>query len=250
MVVLYAGTGKQDVVTFVLLVAFSILSYGWAELVGVPGRKTIGLSVALVGVCALVVTRLSGTFAWGAVAAVFAIAVSAVGQMVRKPAREHLTDSLAASVCGGIFTAVGTVWLSAASSPDWQPVLTSAALILVTCVVGNQWGTSVRSNLIGSVVCGAVSGLILGGVTVAMSLHSRVVQMMMPSISSGILSALTTLTLTMLLGIGIGLVVAAIDIVFGEHGRRCNETGALARGALKFVASGMPVYVLLRIGGM
>lgn len=250
MAVGYLATGQRDFVTAAVVAAILIMANGWNGLVQTPVKYTSAVTVATVGLLSVLAVRITDDFAWATIVLGFSVAIATIMEMVRPLPRENLVRSLSSSVSAGFVAIIGSAWIVLSASQLWSAIMVGAAVSVTLSVIGNQIGTSAKANAIWALIFGSVSGLGLGAVAVQLGKQSQIVRLALPTLMGSVPSSVWVLILATILGLAIGLTIALIDILFGEHNRRVSETGAFARGAMKFLLVVMPIYVIVRIGAL
>lgn len=246
--ILFSLTQLPDVITITVVAAIIILAYGWKDLVQAPTEKAGLITILTVGIPNLLVIRLTGDLAWAGITLGITIIIAALYEMSRPLPRENLVESISTSVFGGLVAIVGSAWVALESSQLWSSILIACTVMVGAAVIGNQAGTTIKSNAIGALAGGAVSGAVLGLIAVALDTHQRFVHLAINSLLDRFSPTFGILLLAITLGIALGAVITAIDALFGEHHRKCTEKGAFARGAMKFLLAVLPIYVLVRTG--
>ncbi|MGO3797542.1 MAG: FxsA protein, partial [Pauljensenia sp.] len=133
---------------------------------------------------------------------------------------------------------------------QWSPVVPLSCLLCAAAVLGDQLGGSFRSNSLGAVGVGAVTG---AGSALALELLG-----FRGASPSALLPGLVRLggetaaapVFGLLTGVAVALAVIAVDGLLGDHLRRSSGTGAIARGTAKFMVAVLPIYALIRVGGI
>lgn len=250
MAVAYSLTHWRDVVTITIVIAIVVLANGWSGLVHTPGRYPAAITTTVVGVTTVFVVRLTNDMAWGTIALGLTVLVAAVVEMGRPQPREDLVKSLSASVAAGVIAVLGSAWVSLTTSPLWSVILIGAAVVTSLTVIGDQFGSSLWSNTIGSLVVGTISGILLGGIAVVVGQDAHIVALAFPSLPGTGNSVVSIMITSGVLGLAIGAVIAIVDGLVGEHNRRCTEAGAFARGAMKFLLAVTPIYILVHVGAL
>lgn len=246
----YLLTGQRDFVTVSVVFAILIMANGWNGLVRSPAKYPSAITTLVVGLLAVIAVRLTGDFAWATIVLGFTVAIAAIAEMMRPLPRENLVRSLSSSVFAGFVAIIGSAWIVLANSVLWAGIMTGAAVVVTFAVIGNQIGESAKANSIWALIFGAVSGLGLGGVAVQVGEGSRILRLAFPTLLGAIPPTVSVLVLSTIMGLAIGLIIALVDILFGEHTRRVSEAGAFARGAVKFMLVVMPIYVIVRVGAL
>lgn len=250
MAVAYSLTQWRDVVTITIVIAILVLANGWSGLVHTPGRYPAAITSTVVGVATVFVVRLTNKMAWGTIALGLTVLVAAVVEMGRPQLREDLVKSLSASSAAGVVAVLGSAWVSLTTSPLWSVILIGAAVVTSLTVIGDQFGSSLWSNTIGSILVGTLSGILLGGIAIFLGQDAHIVALAFPSLPGTGNSIVSIMITSGILGLAIGAVIAIIDGLVGEHNRRCTEAGAFARGAMKFLLAVTPIYLLVHVGAL
>ncbi|MCS4484685.1 hypothetical protein NXS08_04185 [Gleimia sp. 6138-11-ORH1] len=248
MAIFFGLTGQRDIITFTVAVAVVVLAYGWHDLVDAPTRNSSLITILLVGIINIIVIRLTGDLAWAGISAGLSILIAAVAETLRSAPRLNLLESLSSSVFGALVAIIGSGWVALETSQLWSTILLACTIMVAAAVVGNQVGSTLRTNAIGALVAGSISGLLLGLLATQLSNFQRIAHLALESLSSKIDPLLGMLFLTTSLGFALGGVITTVDALFGEHKRRRSEKAAFARGAMKFLLVVMPIYVLIRTG--
>ena len=250
MAIGYLLTNQRDFVTASVVLAILIVANGWNGLVRSPAKYPSAITTLVVGLFAVVAVRITGDFAWATIVLGVTVPIAAIAEMMRPLPRENLVRSLSSSVFAGFVAIIGSAWIVLAASELWAAVMTGAAVVVTFAVIGNQIGESAKANAIWALIFGTVSGLGLGALAIQLGQGSRIVRLAFPTLLGSIPPTVSVLLLAALLGLSVGLIIALVDILFGEHSRRVSEAGAFARGAVKFLLVIMPIYVLVRIGAL
>lgn len=250
MVGTYLLLTARDVVTVTVTVAILILANGWSGLVHCPTRYAPAATAILIGIPTLLAVRLTGDMAWATVGAGLTILIAALMEMARPLPRTDLVQSISASASAGLAVTVGSAWVALTASPLWSAIMISSAVVMAITVIGNQIGTTLRTNVIGALISGTTAGGILGFVAIALGQHRSIVSLIVPQSLTGLPEQTAVLIVGAVIGASLAVTIALIDALVGEHSRRCSEAGAFARGALKFLLAAMPIYIIVRIGAL
>lgn len=250
MATAYSITQLRDVVTITVVFAILILANGWSGLVHTPSRYPAAITATLIGVSTVFAVRITDDMAWGTVALGATVLVAAIVEMGRPQPREDLVKSISASAAAGLTAILGSAWVSLTTSPLWSVILIGAAVVTSLTVVGNQVGTSVQANALGSLGVGMIAGLFMGGVAIILGQDTHIIALAFPKLPGSISPTASIVVTSGVLGLAIGAVIAIVDGLVGEHNRRCTEAGAFARGATKFLMAVVPIYILVHIGAL
>lgn len=246
---LYLATQWRDVVTVSVIVAIIILANGWSGLVHSPTRYAPALTALIAGIGSTLAVRATGDLAWATVGIGVSVVVAAIAEMARPLPREDLLQSIASSTSAAFVAVLGSAWVGLSSSPIWSIVMVGAALIVISSVIGNQFGTRVRARALGAVLGGLVGGFAVATIAYALKPRASLINLLTP-FNNPANPLLSVAIASLIMGVAIGLVIALVDMIFGERIRRCTEAGAFARGAMKFLLVVMPIYMLVRIGAL
>lgn len=160
------------------------------------------------------------------------------------------TTLLASSFCALIFITGGTSWIALDALAQWAVVIPIACVIVAAVVWGDQIGDTYRAQSVWALLIAVVVG-------VAASLGMRLIgqsvaltPVVLPGIARTIGGNGAAALLGALTGVGVALSIIAVDGLLGDHIHRRTPLGALARGAAKFLVAAIPVYAMIRIGGI
>lgn len=237
-------------VAVVVVIAIVVLANGWSDLVQAPERYTSAITILLVGGLTTVAVVLTDDFAWATIGLGMVVMIGAIMEMSRPQPRANLLQSLSASVFGGFVAVLGVAWMTLAGSPLWSVIMSIATVAIVLAVIGNQIGSTLKSNSIWAIVLGTLGSIATAALTIWLGGPGSILDMAFPSRLAGFSNVATAFLIAGLMGLGIGAVVALMDTLFGEHNRRISEAGAFARGAAKFLTAIMPIYVIVRVGAL
>lgn len=264
--------------TFGPLVALAgiCVALGWEALAGVDlpfsahavlvaVSAGIPLTVALtadlasaVPLVAFAATAIVASILWGAPAPInhYDAGDSAHGQGAsprradRSAKPVPTTTLLASSFSALIFITGGTSWIALDALAQWAVVIPIACVIVAAVVWGDQIGATYRAQsawaLLVAVVVGIAAslGMRLIGQSVALT------PVVLPGIARTIGDNGAAALLGALTGVGVALSIIVVDGLLGDHIHRRAPLGALARGAAKFLVAAIPVYAMIRIGGI
>ena len=129
-----------------------------------------------------------------------------------------LTAALASSVTGLLIVTSGSMWVSLTVHERWSVIVPMAALIAIIAAASARSGRSAKAGVpfIAKRFGEFVAFLTLGGVT----------------------------------GFGVGFAVSVVDALLGERAASAQLANVLGRGAAKFLVAALPVYAMIRIGGI
>lgn len=160
-----------------------------------------------------------------------------------------LTALPAAVVC--LLVAVGgSVWVSLAVRDQWSPVVPLSCLLCSAAVLGDQLGGSFRSNSFGAVGAGALTGTGSALALELLGLRGASPSALLPGLAHLLGGTAAAPVFGLFTGVAVALAVIAVDGLLGDHLRRSSRAGAIARGTAKFLVAVLPIYALIRVGGI
>lgn len=208
----------------VLAVAFAV---GWPRVAGLPARRGSTVVVAVAGLAAVVAVHLAEPASLlGAVPAVFAGAVllAFIAELARRDGRERLVESVAGTVAGALVAVCSAGWLAAERTTAGDAVVVTGAVALaLACAV-------TALPLRGWASAGAVVGLAAAGGLVV-----------------GIVLTDVGWTSGLLLGLAVGVLVAACDVLFDRLPALEQRSAGWAAATLPVATAGILVYVAGRV---
>lgn len=224
-VVALAGYLSRDLLTALILALCLVFASGWPRLIGLPTTRGAGVVIAVVAVAATAVVRL-GSVAGLAVVVGLAVIGAFVHQMLRRDGRPRLVESVAGVVTGCAVVVSAAGW----SAPTGGLVLASLTVTGAASIAAAAVCTAlpVRTELgaaLATVVAG-VAGLVTGWALAAV----------------GGLSGL-------LVGLAVGILTAALHVLFGRFPASGRVRPALAAAALPLLVPGMAIYLVAHLLG-
>lgn len=159
------------------------------------------------------------------------------------------TASLTASVSSLLVAIGGATWVALASQEGWRLLLPIAAFLVAVVVVGDQVGDTWGRQSLGAFISGIIGGLL--GATILLTRGQGVPMgdLILPLTSRLIGESGSVLLLGVLAGTLVALIVIVVDALMGEHSAERGARAAMARGAVKFLISGIVIYTIIRVGG-
>ena len=246
------------------------LATGWAALTRSSVSSADSAVVALAGVIAGIVVGVTGEMSWAqSIVGVAVVALVSVEVFTAPTPRNHSrTDGTAptapppAWLRTGTFPTMavavtalpvvvgGSAWAALAWNPDWSVTTLLACAITAVVVLADQAGRTFRVQSLWALTAGVLSGVVVAAGVAWAGTSGQLVPTVLP-----VLAALTGEKVAMVLhgvltGLAVALAVIAVDALLGEHRRPSSRLGALARGCTKYLVAAIPVYMMMRIGGV
>lgn len=144
----------------------------------------------------------------------------------------------------------GTAWVALDALAQCAVVVPIAAVVVAAVVWGDQLGRTYRSQSLGALAAGVVSGLAAAGAAWGLGRATSLMPIVLPGLAESIGRLAAVSILGVVSGVAVALAVIVLDGLLGDHERRRPPLGALARGAAKFLIASIPVYAMIRIGGI
>lgn len=158
--------------------------------------------------------------------------------------------SAPAAACCLLVAVGGSAWVALSVRDQWLPAVPFTCLLAVVVVLGDQVGGTFRSNSIGAVLTGVVCGAVAGSALGTFGPRGVPVSTVLPSLARLVGERPASVLAGIVVGLAVALVVVVVDGLLGDHARPTSLTGAIARGTAKFLVAVLPVYALIRIGGI
>ncbi len=210
-----------------------LLAIGWPVLLRLPNPLGSGVVIALGGVGAvLTVTATKGALALRQLPVVLALAIllAFVNELARQDGRRRLVDSVAGTVTGLLVATAASGWVASERMPGGSYLVVAGAVSLafasfvsfgagVSAVSHREWATAVATTAAG-VVSGAAAAAV------------------MPD-TSPLVGAF--------LGLGTGMLIAALDALFHRLPALRRPLASLAAIVLPVAVTGILVYVVGRV---
>ncbi|MDC4233493.1 hypothetical protein M3T53_07210 [Actinomyces sp. B33] len=254
--------------SLVIALASCLLALGWPHLVGSrmsrPARAVLalsGLAIPLSVAVARDLAVVAPAFGLSLVALVIATVLTAPAPVVRTSAADgpdgpsawagsSTSAALTSGVSALLIVGGGSAWVALDALDLWSVTVPMACLIVPLVVWGDQIGSTYRAQSAGALVAAVVGGLVASVAAWRIGTSAALLPVILPGVarSAGELTAILLLGVTT--GVAVALAVILVDGVFGDHARRQSTIGAISRGAAKFLVAAIPVYAMIRIGGV
>lgn len=161
-----------------------------------------------------------------------------------------LTAALASSVTALLIVTAGSMWVSLTVHERWSVIVPMAALIALVAAVSARTGRSSRAVIVWSIIMGLVAGLVAASAAWILGQTSDLLPVVFPFIARRFGDFAAFLTLGGVTGFGVGFAVSVVDVLLGERTSSAQLASVLGRGAAKFLVAALPVYAMIRIGGI
>lgn len=161
-----------------------------------------------------------------------------------------LTAALASSVTALLVVTAGSMWVSLTVHERWSVIVPMAALIALVAAASARTGRSSRAVIVWSIIMGLVAGLVAASAAWILGQTSDLLPVVFPFIARRFGDFAAFLTLGGVTGFGVGFAVSVVDVLLGERTSSAQLASVLGRGAAKFLVAALPVYAMIRIGGI
>ena len=161
-----------------------------------------------------------------------------------------LTAALASSVTALLIITAGSMWVSLTVHERWSVIVPMAALIALVAAASARTGRSSRAVVVWSIIMGLAAGLVAASAAWILGQTSDLLPVVFPFIARRLGDFAAFLTLGGVTGFGVGFAVSVVDVLLGERTSSAQLASVLGRGAAKFLVAALPVYAMIRIGGI
>ena len=161
-----------------------------------------------------------------------------------------LTAALASSVTALLIITAGSMWVSLTVHERWSVIVPMAALIALVAAASARTGRSSRAVVVWSIIMGLAAGLVAASAAWILGQTSDLLPVVFPFIARRFGDFAAFLTLGGVTGFGVGFAVSVVDVLLGERTSSAQLASVLGRGAAKFLVAALPVYAMIRIGGI
>jgi hypothetical protein len=202
-----------------------LVALGWPELAGLPFRPGSAVVVGLVGVGGVFAVKYTGTGLSGlAVVLAAGLMIAFVNELLRRDGRTRMVESVSGTVAGGVLALCTACWVAADSLAGGESVVVAGALALavgaaISAFELPRWLSAVSTTL-AATAAGALAGFALPGI----------------SLEAGAV-----------LGVAVGILVAALDALFDSIVELKRLLPSLSAAALPVAVSGAVVYIVGRV---
>lgn len=159
------------------------------------------------------------------------------------------TASITASVSGLLVAIGGATWVALAAQEGWRLLLPIAAILVAVVVVGDQVGDTWGRQSLGAFISGILGGVVGSAILLTRGQGVPIGDLILPLTSRFIGETGSVVLLGLLAGTLVALIVVVVDALMGEHTAERGARAAMARGAVKFLISGIVIYTIIRVGG-
>ena len=202
-----------------------VVAVGWPELAGLPFRPGSAVVVGLTGVGAVFAVRYTGTGLSGlAVVLACALMVAFVNELLRRDGRTRMVESVSGTTAGGVLALCTACWVATDALAGGEAVVVTGALALavgsaVAAFELPRWASALLTALAATAAGSAAAWAL-------------------PTIS---------LQAGALLGLAVGVLVAALDALFDSIVELKRVLPSLSAAALPVAVSGAVVYIVGRV---
>ena len=161
-----------------------------------------------------------------------------------------LSAALASSVTGLLIVTSGSMWVSLTVHERWSVIVPMAALIAIVGAAAARAGSSAKAGVAVAMIAGIIAGLVAASIAWFLGETSDLLPVVFPFIAKRFGEFAAFLTLGGVTGFGVGFAVSVLDTLLGERASSAQLANVLGRGAAKFLVAALPVYAMIRIGGI
>lgn len=218
-----AGYASPTALTGVVLVLSVAFASGWPRLIDLPTNRGGSVVIALTAVAALLAAR-AGSVTGLTMVMGLAVVAAFVHQMMRRDGRPRLVESVSGIVTGCVVVLSGAGWAAADYGDVNQALVVTAAATIAAAAACTAVPGPLR-------LVGSLATVVSGGVGV---LIGSLLDPVGP-VPGG------------LVGLAVGVLTAALHVLFGQFPASRRLRPALAAALLTVLAVGVPVYM---VGGL
>ena len=161
-----------------------------------------------------------------------------------------LSAALASSVTALLIITSASMWVSLTVHERWSVIVPMAALIAIVGAAAARAGRSAKAGVVIAMLAGIVAGLVAASIAWFLGQTSDLLPVVFPFIAKRFGDFAAFLTLGGVTGFGVGFAVSVVDALLGERASSAQLANVLGRGAAKFLVAALPVYAMIRIGGI
>lgn len=202
-----------------LLVAIVIFALGWPRLVDLPTYRGSAVVVGVTGVAAVVVCAVAPPQTLGIVMGL-AVVAAFFHQMLRRDGRPRLVESISGVVAGETIVVAAAQWIAVDFHAGYDTLALVGALALAVAVLATALPLSEPASAVLATVLAAGIGLLLGWQLPPVGVYAGAV-----------------------VGGGVGIITAALHILFGRFPGAGRRSPALAAAMTPLLVAAVPVYL-------
>lgn len=202
-----------------LLVAIVIFAVGWPRLVGLPTYRGPAVVVGGTGVAAVVVCVVAPPHTLGIVMGL-AVVAAFFHQMLRRDGRPRLVESISGVVAGETIVVAAAQWIAVDAHAGYDTIALVGALALAVAVLATALPLSDPVSAVLATALAAGIGLLLGWQLPLVGIYAGAV-----------------------VGGGVGIITAALHILFGRFPGAGRRMPALAAAMTPVLVAAVPVYL-------
>ncbi|GAB3191148.1 hypothetical protein [Nesterenkonia suensis] len=256
----WAGTA---VLTAVVCAICVVLSLGWPQLMGVSARRSLSAVILVAGVVAAlgaaVVQEVESLFFWSSVALAFGVMSVFVIQVLRGTGRPHRLESTLGASAGVVISTTAAGWVAGLRYPAELVGIGDDDALGVLAVPGlavfEDWALLDVTGAGGQLSVVGLAAISLGVSVLLACLPLRDVFVLplvvLGGFAGSLLTALLwgelTLLFSGLLGLGAGVLIAAMRRFLIVEGAPVGRLSAMAVGAAPIAGMGALVYFAERL---
>lgn len=164
--------------------------------------------------------------------------------------RISTTHALASAVSALLLIAGGPSWLALVTMREGALIAPIVCIIVAAVVWGDQIGKTFGRQSMWAAIVAALAG---GGAALgmlALGKSASLTPIILPELAAGFGEPVAAAVFGVCAGLAVAFVIVLVDGLLGDHVLRRPPLAAIARGCAKFLIAGIPVYALIRTGGI
>ncbi|WP_235362261.1 hypothetical protein [Schaalia hyovaginalis] len=160
------------------------------------------------------------------------------------------TLSLASAMSLLVLIGGGTAWTAIDVLENWGILVPLTSAIIAVVVWGDQIGRTFRAQSFSALGTGVLTGIATSLLAYQLGRATSLMPIILPGVAQSLGRPVAFAIVGVAAGTTIALAVIVVDGVLGDHLARRPPLGTISRGAAKFLIAAIPIYALVRIGGI
>lgn len=144
----------------------------------------------------------------------------------------------------------GSAWSTINVLENWGVLVPITSAIVALVVWGDQIGRSFRTQSASALTIGVLTGIATSLLSYWLGRATLLLPIILPEVAESVGRPVAFSIIGVTAGTAVALAVIVLDGLLGDHVAQRRALGAVARGAAKFLIAAIPIYTLVRIGGL
>lgn len=161
-----------------------------------------------------------------------------------------ITISIGVGMMALLTVAGGGAWVALNVLQQWRLTVPIACVIVVMVVWGGQLGTTYRWRSLSALIFSLIAGITASYAAWFFGETTLLTPLVFPGVARVTSDFIALMTMGVATGLSIACSIIVVDGCFGERRSFQSSAGAFARGTAKFLIAAIPIYSMIRIGGI